>query len=206
MRIYDDDQINLLRSERKGLDEFDAITNVIKSSNNSDALYMIFKTDLDTQLPDDLLILTDKMSMATSLECRVPLLDKELVELAAKMPSQYKIKGRELKYILKKSLANDLPKEILYRKKRGFGAPMGAWIKRELSDLTGELLSEKAIEFRGILDYSSVTKIVQEHNNNVNDYTDLILAMINFEIWARLYIDGMSHEDISQQLSSMVLH
>jgi len=206
MRFYDDDKINLLKTEVKGMDDFDAITNALKSLNNSDSLYKLFRTDLDTQLPDDLLMLTDKMSMATSLECRVPLLDKELVELSAKMPGQYKIKGRELKYILKKALENDLPREILYRKKRGFGAPMGAWIKGELSKLTDELLSEEAIESRGILEYSEVLRIIREHNNNINDYTDLILAIINFEIWARLYIDGNSHEDVSRQLSSKVLH
>ncbi len=88
-----------------------------------------------TQLPDDLLMLTDKMSMAVSLECRVPLLDHELVELAARMPGGVKMRGGRLKHVMKKALGGVLPPEILDRKKRGFGTPMGAWLKGELAPL-----------------------------------------------------------------------
>ncbi len=96
------------------------------SGVTGDPLQRMLGVDMATQLPDDLLMLTDKMSMATSLECRVPLLDHDLVELAARMPADQKIRGRELKYVMKKALADVLPADILYRKKRGFGAPLGA--------------------------------------------------------------------------------
>ena len=206
MQLYEKNELNLLTKEYNDVDDFDAVIDALKSETSSDSLHLLFATDLNTQLPDDLLFLTDKMSMATSLECRVPLLDKELVEMAAKMPGNFKIKGRELKYILKKALEKDLPKEILYRKKRGFGAPMGAWIKDELVGLTNELLSREQIESRGILEFSTVEKILYEHKNNINDYTDIILAMVNFEIWARIYLDGKSHDDLSQMLTERVLH
>src|SRR5690606_30743097 len=106
--------------------------------------------DALTQLPDDLLLLTDKMTMATSLECRVPLLDHELVELAAQIPGQLKIAGGDLKHLMKKALADVLPQEILGRSKRGFGAPMGAWMKRELSVLIDSLLSSESLAARGL--------------------------------------------------------
>jgi asparagine synthase (glutamine-hydrolysing) len=206
MQLYDKKSINLLKEEYRPSDNFDALIDALKSENSSDSLHLLFATDLNTQLPDDLLFLTDKMSMATSLECRVPLLDRELVEMAATMPGHFKIKDRELKHILKKSLEQELPNEILYRKKRGFGAPMGAWVKGELIGLINELLSEKQVRMRGVLEYTAVQKILFEHQNNINDYTDLILAMINFEIWARIFVDGESYEDLSRELKERVLH
>src|SRR5581483_6341008 len=93
-----------------------------------DSLNRLLAVDAETQLPDDLLLLTDKMTMATSLECRVPLLDHELVELAAAMPEEIKIRNGRLKHAMKEALAPVLPADILNRKKRGFGTPMGAWL------------------------------------------------------------------------------
>ncbi|MCG8613805.1 MAG: asparagine synthase (glutamine-hydrolyzing), partial [Pseudomonadales bacterium] len=130
------------------------------------ALHSMFEVDRLTQLPDDLLMLTDKMTMATSLECRVPLLDHELVELACQMPSELKIKGGVLKYILKESLTELLPREILYRKKRGFGAPMGAWIKRELLPLMKGLLSVEQVESRGVFNGQVVQGLINDHLSN----------------------------------------
>ena len=92
-------------------------------------------------MPDDLLLLTDKMSMAVSLECRVPLLDHELVELAAAMPQEVKIRGGRLKHAMKAALEGLLPRDILERGKRGFGTPFGAWLKGELAPVVRELFS-----------------------------------------------------------------
>ncbi|MHB1250053.1 MAG: asparagine synthase (glutamine-hydrolyzing), partial [Polaromonas sp.] len=105
------------------------------AAGHEDPLNRMFAVDAQTQLPDDLLMLTDKMSMAVSLECRVPLLDHQLVELAASMPAAIKVRGGRLKHVLKESLGDLLPKDILDRKKRGFGTPMGAWLKNELAPL-----------------------------------------------------------------------
>ena len=99
-----------------------------------DAQNRLLAVDAQTQLPDDLLMLTDRMSMAVSLECRVPLLDHQLVELAASIPQGIKMRGGRLKHLLKESLAGLLPHDVLHRSKRGFGTPMGAWLKGELAD------------------------------------------------------------------------
>ena len=90
-------------------------------------------------------MLTDKMSMAVSLECRVPLLDHDLVELAAAMPSAIKIRGGRLKHVMKAALSPMLPDDILHRKKRGFGTPMGAWLKKELAPVLQALLSPEVV-------------------------------------------------------------
>src|SRR5213076_1843442 len=111
------------------------ITAAFDNADSSDPLNRMLVVDAETQLPDDLLMLTDKMTMATSLECRVPLLDHELVELAAQIPASIKVAGGELKALMKKALADVLPAEVLHRPKRGFGAPMGAWMKGALAEL-----------------------------------------------------------------------
>src|SRR5439155_5739391 len=92
-----------------------------------ESLNSISYADLKTSLPDDLLALTDRMSMAASIECRAPLVDYELVELASRMPSSLKVRGLTMKYLLKKAVAPWLPREVIKRKKRGFGAPVGGW-------------------------------------------------------------------------------
>ena len=182
----------------------DALGAAFAAADGEDALRQLFDVDCRTQLPDDLLLLTDKMTMATSLECRVPLLDHELVELSARIPAAIKISGRNLKHILKRSLEGVLPDSILYRKKRGFGAPMGAWIKRELAPLLKTTLSQESIERRGLFDWDTVHKTMALHEANKEDHTDHLLALLNFEIWARLYIDKQTPADIAGEMSEWV--
>lgn len=170
----------------------DAVQEAFSNSAGQDLLNRLLNFDSQTQLPDDLLLLTDKMSMAVSLECRVPLLDHELVELAASIPASRKLQGGELKHILKQALQGILPKEILYRKKRGFGAPMGAWLRHELLGLMEQVLSEPALKQRGIFDPNVVQRVIREHMSRQADHTDHLQALINLELWCRLYLDGNS--------------
>jgi len=125
---------------------FDVIHTAFQRAHSVDGLNRMLTVDSLTQLPDDLLMLTDKMSMAVSLECRVPLLDHDLVEMAAVMPESVKINGGRLKYLMKAALADLLPQDILERKKRGFGAPMGAWLRCSLSGLVDSLLGGATLE------------------------------------------------------------
>ncbi len=156
--------------------------------------------DFATQLPDDLLMLTDKMSMAVSLECRVPLLDQRLVELAATMPGQLKVRGGELKHIMKRALEGVLPDSILHREKRGFGAPMGAWLRAELAPMLRDLLSRESVVRRGLLDPDAVERTIREHEQQRADRTDHLLGLINLEIWCRLYLDGRGAGSIADEL------
>ena len=112
------------------------------------------------------------MSMAVSLECRVPLLDHELLELAATIPAELKVRNGRLKHLMKDALADLLPADILDRKKRGFGTPMGAWLKRELAPVLRQLLSAKVVEQRGLFHYPVVQRLVDDHNANRFDGTD----------------------------------
>jgi asparagine synthase (glutamine-hydrolysing) len=182
----------------------DAIGAAFEASGGDDALARMFAVDARTQLPDDLLLLTDKMTMASSLECRVPLLDHELVELAAQIPAGVKVAGGELKALMKKALADVLPKEILHRPKRGFGAPMGAWLKGELSEMLDSALSRESIEARGLLNHAPVARLIEDHRASRIDGTDRLLALLNLEIWCRVYLDQRSSNDVADELEEAV--
>jgi asparagine synthase (glutamine-hydrolysing) len=182
----------------------DAIARAFHSVDRSDPLRAMFEVDAETQLPDDLLMLTDKMTMAASLECRVPFLDRGLVELAAKMPGRFKIRGRTLKHILKVALADVLPHDILHRKKRGFGAPMGAWIKHQLAPLIDRMLAPEVIKKRGLFRPAAVAETLALHRANKEDHTDHLLALLNLEIWCRLYLDRQSPSALTEQIKAEI--
>jgi asparagine synthase (glutamine-hydrolysing) len=185
------------------LSDRDGFERILDGESASDPLLRLLRVDWQTQLGEDLLLLTDKMTMAESLECRVPFLDHRLVELAAGIPAHIKRPGGQLKHLLKKALEPDLPKDILYRRKRGFGAPVGAWFKGELRPLRDALLNRGVIESRGWLAPQAVAEVCRTHDQNRHDYTDLILVLINLEIWARLFLDGRSIDDVGAELGDI---
>ena len=182
----------------------DILTAAFRHAGGGDALNRMLAVDAETQLPDDLLMLTDKMSMATSLECRVPLLDHELVELAASIPEEVKIRGGRLKHVLKEAVSGLLPRDILERKKRGFGTPMGAWLKQDLAPLVRGLLSESVVKSRDLFHFPAVQELIGLHEANRVDGTDRLLALLNLEIWSRLYLDGRAPDDVTLELKAML--
>ena len=125
-----------------------------------------------------------------------------MIELAAAMPDAVKVRGGRLKHVLKQALAHLLPEDILERKKRGFGTPMGAWLRNELAPLRDSLLSEAAVQARGLFEPGSVRQLIADHEQNRVDGTDRILSLLNLEVWARIYLDGRSQEDVAAELKS----
>jgi asparagine synthase (glutamine-hydrolysing) len=199
MQIFDaDERRAMMRMQPTAFD--DCIARGFAGAQTDDPLRRVMDVDFATQLPDDLLLLTDKMSMAVSLECRVPLLDQRLVELAAGMPGSLKMRGGELKHTMKRALGDVLPDSILYREKRGFGAPMGAWLRAELAPLLHDVLSRQSIERRGLLDADVVQATIREHEQHRADRTDHLLGLINLEIWCRMYLDGQSATGVADSL------
>jgi asparagine synthase (glutamine-hydrolysing) len=199
MEVFDAaDRTALLAGRAAPFD--DVIARGFADSRSQDTLRRLMDVDMATQLPEDLLMLTDKMSMAVSLECRVPLLDQRLVKLAAGMPAALRIRGGELKYVMKKAMQGILPDSIIHRTKRGFGAPIGAWFKRELSGFLREILSESTLKRRGLLDPQAVARIVREHERQEADRTDHLLALVNLEIWCRMYLDGETPAAVTDDL------
>jgi asparagine synthase (glutamine-hydrolysing) len=187
--------------QRARVDDFDdCLARAFADTTAQDALRRLMDVDLATQMPEDLLMLTDKMSMAVSLECRVPLLDQRLVQLAARIPGEMKMRDGELKHLMKRALRGVLPEAILNREKRGFGAPIGAWFKDELASLVRDILSKDVVVRRGLLDPEMVLRTVREHEQQQADRTDHLLALINLELWCRLYLDGASTAGLTDEL------
>jgi asparagine synthase (glutamine-hydrolysing) len=181
----------------------DALDEAFAGATSADELNRMLCVDAATQLPDDLLHLTDRMSMAVSLECRVPLLDHELCELAASIPEAIKLRDGRLKHLMKASLAGVLPSDILERKKRGFGAPMGAWLKSELAPVLRDALSPESVKRRGVFRLQAIEELIADHEANRIDGTDRLLALLHFEIWARLYLDGRDPSDVADELRAV---
>lgn len=155
----------------------------------AELLNKAFYLDLKTYLPDDLLFMADKMSMANSLEVRVPFCDHKLVEFSASIPYQLKIKGLNPKYLLKKSFKNLLPESILRRKKQGFMVPLGLWFQKELKDYVLDVLSETNIKRRGYFRYDYIRWILNQHYQGKQNFSDHIWALIVLEIWHQIFID-----------------
>ncbi|MGC8669485.1 MAG: asparagine synthase (glutamine-hydrolyzing), partial [Chthonomonadales bacterium] len=146
--------------------------------------------DLKTYLPGDPLLLADKLSMAHSLELRVPFLDRELLEFAARIPSHQHLSGKETKSLLRAAVRHLLPPQILERPKRGFGTPIDVWLRMHLRPMMLDLLSERALKARGWFNPSYVSELIRTHLQGSNDYSQHLWALLVFEIWHRQFVDG----------------
>lgn len=140
-------------------------------------------------LADHNLIYTDKMSMAVGVEVRVPLLDLELVEFAARIPVGVKQKGGVGKWVFKKAMEPYLPHDVIYRPKSGFGAPLRRWMRGELRPLVGDLLSEDSVRRRGLFRPEAVTKLIDDNHSGRIDANYTLLSLLAIEIWCRRFID-----------------
>ncbi|MFM9903117.1 MAG: asparagine synthase (glutamine-hydrolyzing) [Pyrinomonadaceae bacterium] len=148
-------------------------------------LYVDFKTFMPALNLDT----TDRMSMAANLEVRVPFLNKELVDLSARIPASLKINGLKRKYILKKAVEGLLPKDVIWRKKAGFSAPIRSWLRGPLRPMVGDLLSEERIRKRGFFDTKTVSSIIDANLSGQEDYSLQVFQMLTFELWAEAYLD-----------------
>jgi asparagine synthase (glutamine-hydrolysing) len=141
-------------------------------------------------LADHNLNYVDKVSMANGVEVRVPLLDPDLIALAARLPLRYKQRGRIGKWVLRKAMEPYLPHEVLYREKTGFGAPLRHWLRRDLRALIDEVLSERALAARGIFDPAAVRELVRQNAESRVDAAYTIFSLICFELWCRMFVDA----------------
>lgn len=163
-----------------------------RNVKNKDLLTKMLYIDTKVWLPDDLLIKADKMSMATSVELRVPFLDYKMVEFAMSVPSKYKIKNWTNKYLLKKAVEGFLPKEIIYRKKKGFPVPINAWFKGDFSEKVADVLLDPRSKKRGYFNSEYISKVVKLHKDGKEDYSKLLFSLLILEIWHRVFIDNNS--------------
>ncbi|MFY7972807.1 MAG: asparagine synthase-related protein, partial [Rubrivivax sp.] len=140
-------------------------------------------------LADHNLAYTDRMSMAAGVEARVPFLDLDLVELAARVPDRLKQRGTMGKWVLKKAMEPHLPRDVIYRPKTGFGAPLRLWMQRDLRELMDDLLGEPALRARGLFDPTAVQALRTADAAGRVDAAYTLLSMASIEIWCRRFVD-----------------
>jgi asparagine synthase (glutamine-hydrolysing) len=146
--------------------------------------------DAQTWMVDDILTKSDRMTMAASIECRVPFLDHEVVELAASLPRNLKIRNGVGKYCVKKVMEPRLPREIIYRPKRGFPVPLRKWFQEELFAQAESMITSSKFRNRGYFNNKYIDKILQDHKRGTEDFSRRILTFFIFELWHQNFIDA----------------
>jgi asparagine synthase (glutamine-hydrolysing) len=162
----------------------------IAPARRADPLHRALFADLKLYLPGDLLTLTDRMSMAHSLEVRVPFLDHHLLEYAATVPSGLKLRGLTRKHLLKRAVADLLPPAVLNRGKMGFSVPLTVWFRGELRPFLEDVLAESAVRDAQVFHYPAVRRILDLHFARRANYDNQIWGLAAFMLWYRDYIEG----------------
>ena len=150
----------------------------------------MMRFDFETYLPEDVLTKVDRMSMAHSIESRVPLLDNSVIDFAAALPAHLKIRQGRRKHVLKEAVKGLLPPGILDRKKQGFGVPLDVWFRGRLRDVFADVLGSARTRQRGYFQPAFIERIVQEHVSGRRDHTLRLWQLLVFELWQRHYVDS----------------
>jgi len=184
--LFSSDMLDVLQKH----DPYDFIYHYSRLADGLDDVTRTGFMDVKTYLTDDILVKVDRMSMATSLEARVPYLDHRVVEFALTLPPGLKMRGFRTKVILRKTFWNRLPKEVQHRDKQGFSIPIKNWIRHELKPMMLDLLNEKRIRQQGFFNPLFVSKLVDQHLKGEENHSHKLWALMVFEKWYELYEMG----------------
>lgn len=195
VRIFSrEEKDDLLRPglrELRDRGESDRVAWYYREAPSGNPLNRMLYADLKTSLVDSLLAFTDKMTMAVSLEARVPLLDYRIVELGARIPPEVKLKGLTgMKHLFKLAMGDRLPQEILRQRKQGFGTPISRWFRGSLKPLLCDLLSPERLRRRGFFEPDAVWGLVDAHMQEREDCSEHLLALLTFELWHQAFLGG----------------
>ena len=182
----------LLGATRKGFgghDSSSAFERIFAEPRSASQLERLLYLDSKTYLPGDILTKVDRMSMAHSIEARVPLLDHELIEFVQTIPAELKLRGQTTKHILKQAMADLIPNEIINRPKMGFGVPLRKWLNHELRELLYDTLTDRQARQRGLLDPRAVRALLDEHARGRRDNSLHLWGLLTLELWHRSFID-----------------
>jgi asparagine synthase (glutamine-hydrolysing) len=182
--LYCGDFMGAVNRERATEPVRKLLANVRGESTLDQMLYI----DTKTWLPDDLLIKADKMTMANSLELRVPLLDHRVLEFAAALPADFKVRGFTTKYLLKRALAKRVPNEILNRKKAGFPVPYERWLREDCRDTMYGVLLDRRTLGRGYFEKTAIEKLLAA-NHESGRYPKELFSLVTLELWHRAFLD-----------------
>jgi asparagine synthase (glutamine-hydrolysing) len=182
--LYSDDFLHCADKQRS----VEPVKKYLQNGAAKDTLSKMLYVDTKTWLPDDLLIKADRMTMANSVELRVPLLDHKILEFAASLQESYKVRGFTTKYIAKKALNERMPREILDRKKAGFPVPYSAWMRGELKDWLSGILLDRETLGRGYFRKNAVEKLLAE-NAQTGKYSKELFSLAVLELWHRQFLE-----------------
>jgi asparagine synthase (glutamine-hydrolysing) len=171
-----------------GYDSYGFISDYFRQVSSGDPLDQQEYVDIKTYLVDDILVKVDRMSMAVSLEARVPFLDYRFVEFAATIPSSMRLQGKRTKHILKQALKDVLPMNIINRGKEGFSIPLKSWLKNEIKPMMMEALSEKNVKDKGYFSPDYINRLMQEHLSGAENHSHRLWALMVFHLWHDLYM------------------
>jgi len=166
-------------------DPFHFLASAWSRAGKRDAVTAASLSDLLTYLPCDLMTKVDIASMAHGLECRQPMLDHRLVELAAAMPLRLKTRRGRGKRILRRALGELLPEQVWRRPKMGFGVPLDHWFRHELAEMTRDVLLDRSSLERGFFHEGAVRRLVEQHMAGSFDHSYRLWALVVFELWIR---------------------
>lgn len=164
-------------------------TDYYKQCDGKDHLAKILYTDMKTYLPGGILVKVDRMSMANSLEVRAPILDYKLIEFAATLPSRLKYNKGEKKYLLKEAFKQDLPDEILYRKKMGFSVPLAEWLRDEIKELAEITLFDSKTGIDDFFNLNAIKEIWLQHQTSTHDHSTILWSLFMFQLWWNRYME-----------------
>ena len=177
-----------LRAQLSAVDPYAAYHHALAGVTGKPLVSQLLYADVKTYL-HELLMKQDQMSMAASIESRVPFLDHPLTEWVAALPPAMKLRGTTTKWILRQAMQGRLPPQILERRKMGFPVPIGSWLRGAWAPLLGEYVTGPRARARGLFDASTVARLVGEHTRGI-DHSERLWALLTFEIWARVFLDG----------------
>lgn len=187
-QLYSDDFAAHVRRET----DPGVITGPWNQASGKDVLDVMLEVDVLSYLPGDLITKIDIATMAYALEARSPLLDHELMEFAASIPADLKVRGREKKWIFREALRGWIPDDILDRPKQGFSVPIGEWFRNDLRELVHEVLLDPHTLGRGYFRADTVTSMLARHDAGADSETKPLWALFVFELWQRESLDGSS--------------
>jgi asparagine synthase (glutamine-hydrolysing) len=170
-------------------DSVEYLLGKFEEAGTNNLIDQLLYLDINTYLPEDLLVKMDIATMANSLEARVPFLDHQFMEFIATIPSHLKLKRTVTKYILKQAFSDFLPQPILTRGKMGFGVPVSRWFRNELKDYVYEILLDSRTLNRGYFRRDGIERLLNDHTAARYDHSSKIWALLFLEIWFRVFID-----------------
>ena len=188
--ITDRRKDKILAAGIPGGDSLDLFRQIIGRDPQGEALRKAMYFDLVSYMPNDLLVLTDRTSMANSLEVRVPLLDQRLVEFMFSLPAEYKVKGWDKKFIFKEAFRDILPPEILRRKKMGFCTPLSVWLRNDLQKYVADIFTRERVGRTGVLDFEGIDSLLHEHAARKVNNQGIIFSLLTFVVWHEKYIQN----------------